>query len=511
MNLKDIVKIQDVLKKDMKKALNKGKVEKTIQLIDCFADTTQRINNILRDDDVEDAIKTLSQKYIDSSGDIVNGDSNTIVMYDQIGTTACLGVQYLRGLVACGYKIIYIFENYNFNASIASGLRKEVEKYCSEYYEFNSRNVYQNGKFLGNTIREIIIKANPSKIIVHPQATGALGMVVMHSIKGSRKFRIVPGDHHFYIGYDCFDHFIEFRPFGWSTAIYERHIPASKIYSLSYYPIIDEFVSFQGFPEGTKGKVILASGGATYKFQGSNDFYINLESILEKSDKAVFVFMGRPSIQLLELSQKDNLKDKIFFLGYRKDFAAVMKNIDILINSYPFSGGLFCQTAARFSKPILAYSPESLRVANAVEDLLGGAKNGECITLADRNQFLQHAADMIDSEEYRKKWGAFANSIQQTEENFNSQLNDLLNENYPTLEGVDIYYVDRTIRIEQYIQIRNSGTLDYLMPISRLYKFKMFIKFYFLKSIIWKNLNFILKNIFASIPGFRKIMTDFKV
>lgn len=503
MELKDIEKIQSIVKTDMKKALRKGKVEKTIQLIDCFADTTQRINNILRDDEVETVIKELSNRYIDSSTDITDGDSNTIVMYDQIGTTACLGVQYLRGLAACGYKIVYIFENYNFNAAVAPGLLEDLKKYCTEYYEFNSRKVYQNGQFLGGTIRDIIIKANPSKIIVHPQATGALGMAIMFSIKGARKFRIVPGDHHFYIGYDCFDRFIEFRPFGWSTAIYERHIPAEKIYNLNYYPIIDEFVPFQGFPEETNGKVILGAGGATYKFQGSNVFYENLEEILSHSDKAVFAFMGRPSEQLMKLSQKESMRDKIFFLGYRKDFVAVMKNIDILINSYPFSGGLFCQTAARFSKPILAYSNETLRVENAVEDILGEAKNGERITISDKSVFLDHAAKLIDSVDYRNKWGEFAHSIQQTETNFNKELRMILEEEYTSLYGRGVEYVDRQERIKDYIQIRNHNNPDYLMPISRTYKFHVFCRFFFMKNDMFKHLSYVFKNIASTLSIIR--------
>lgn len=505
MELKDIEKIQSIVKTDMKKALRKGKVEKTIQLIDCFADTTQRINNILRDDEVETVIKELSNRYVDSSTDITDGDSNTIVMYDQIGTTACLGVQYLRGLAACGYKIVYIFENYNFNAAVSPGLLEDIKKYCTEYYEFNSRKVYQNGQFLGNTIRDIIIKANPSKIIVHPQATGALGMAIMFSIKGARKFRIVPGDHHFYIGYDCFDRFIEFRPFGWSTAIYERHIPAEKVYNLNYYPIIDEFVQFQGFPEGTDGKVILGAGGATYKFQGSNVFYENLEEILSHSDKAVFVFMGRPSEQLMKLSQKESMRDKIFFLGYRKDFAAVMKNIDILINSYPFSGGLFCQTAARFSKPILAYSNEALRVENAVEDILGDAKNGEQITISDKSVFLEHAAKLIDSVDYRNKWGEFAHSIQQTEMNFNKELREILDETYFTLQGISVENVDRSNRIRQYIDIRNCGTPDHMAPISRLYRCKVFFTFRNLSESPLKKRKYIVNNILASYSLIRKL------
>ena len=506
MNLDDIIKVQQTIKKDVKRSLIKGNIQKAIQLIDCFADFTQRFNNILRDDDIEDSIKEISDKYIESSIDIKEGDENTVVLYDQIGTTACLGVQYLRGLIACGYKVTYIYEQYGNLPDISASLLKEINSYGVEYHLINSTSVFKNGNFIGNEIRDLIISANPSRIIVHPQAMGALGMSVLYSIRGAKKFRVVPGDHHFYLGYDCFDHFIEFRPFGWSTAVYERKINPSSIYNLSYYPIIDEFVEFRGFPKEVEGKVIIGAGGATYKFQGSDIFYELLEGILTRTDKAIFLFIGSPSSQLIELSKKENIAGKILFLGYRKDFAAVIKNIDILFNSYPFSGGLFCQTAARFSKPIIAYSEPSFYQEINVEALLGDVEGENSITLTSKKLFLYHALRLINDEVYRRSIGIACNDILQTEQDFNKQLSDILNYNYPTLAIKDIEFVDRTARINRYISIRNQYEPEYLMILSKEYKFNIVTSFSCLLKDILSHLLYVLKYILSSYNCVRMVI-----
>lgn len=507
MTLNDITKAQEVLRKDIHKSFKNGNVRKTISLIDTFATFTERFNNILRDDFIEEIIIGLSEQYITSKQDIENGgDKNTIVMYDQIGSSICLSIQYLRGLAACGYKIIYIYENYNYNAKINDNLLSEVKKYSSEYHLISSRRLYDNGVFLGNTIRQIIIDANPSKILVHPQATGALGMSVMYSIHGAKKFRVVPGDHHFYLGYECFDKFIEFRPFGWSTAIYERKIPAEKIVNLNYYPIIDEFTPFGGFPDETKDKVIIASGGAGYKFLSSDFFYEAVERILVENKNVVFLFIGTPTIQMRQLFMQENMKNRIFLLGYRRDFAAVIKHIDILFNSYPFSGGLFCQTAAKFSKPILAYTTKDMIVENSVEDILCVGHTDQQVAITSKEDFFQYAKRLIDDKQYRQEKGEFLNSILQTEENFNHQLNSILNEEYPTLQSQNVEYVDRSQRINQYIYIRNNYNFDYLAVLSAEYRLSVFYKFWFLIKEMKKDFKYIVMKMFTNCDVIRNII-----
>lgn len=496
MILRDFEKYQRLIKKDIHREFSNGNISMTIKLLDCYADCTQKINNILRDDELEIIIKEISSKNIAASTKINDGgDPNTVVLYDNIGTTACLCVQYLKGLVACGYRVAYIYES---TAPINDELLAEVKKYSSEYFLFDSNNVISQEGFLGQKIRDVIIGVNPSKIVAHLQATGALCISVLNSIRGVKKFRIVPGDHHFYLGYDCFDYFIEFRPFGWSTAIYERNIPAEKIYNLSYYPLAEEFVSYCGLPEATNGKVVLAAGGATYKFQGSNVFYEALETILLQNENAVFVFIGHPSPELKKLSRKKSISGKIFFLGYRKDFVSVMQHVDILINSMPFSGGLFCQTAAYYSKPILAYTEYDGKEDNSVDDILGACKDFGKIEKYSLSDFYSQALGLIGSAESRLYWGKIANDELQTKEQFDAELGRILEGKSSTIKINEVRRVDRTSRIKLYINIRNKNGAEYLMPLARLLKFRVLKYCFTSPKIFLPNLGYVFYNIMAS-------------
>lgn len=502
MEQKDIEKVQAILRSDIKNSLKHGDIVQTIDLIDVFANSTVQINNILCDDEIEEIIDLISNQYIDINEDIQKGDDNIVVFYDQIGSTICLGEQYLRGLVANGYKVIYIYEN---KYRIDEGLLNDVKKLCNAYYFFKSNNVYQGDEYLGNIIRKIIIRENPSKIICHSPAAGALGMSVMSSIHGARKYRIVPGDHHFYIGRNCFDYFIEFRPFGWSTAIFERKIAPHKIYNLSYYPIVDDFCPFVGLPKETDDKIIFAVGGANYKFQGSNAISIIVERILLLCNHAVFVYLGQPNKDIIRLIRKHHWENRIFLLGYRRDFAAVIRNVDILVNSYPFSGGLICQTAAYYNKPILAFSEKAFFEEISVEHLLGNFTNSGKITFDSIDDVCQEAQRLVQDVSYRKEKGLMDNSMLQTKETFNQQLYSILQGESNTLSEELVAYIDRTQRIKWYISIQNDFLPSSLLPILRYFRFKSFCKFYFLFGDMVKHFKYSIAQIMASYTFVRKV------
>ena len=61
MEIKDIERIQSIIKNDINNNIKIGNIDEAILLIDTYADMTQRINNILRDDEIENQIKILSE------------------------------------------------------------------------------------------------------------------------------------------------------------------------------------------------------------------------------------------------------------------------------------------------------------------------------------------------------------------------------------------------------------------------------------------------------------------
>lgn len=453
MTLSEIVKIQKSLKDEMRLRFEKDDISCLIKLIDTFADFTQGVNNIFRDDDIEFYLSEISKKCIGEVYIESHPSSNTIVFYDQVGTTVCLGLQYLRGLRDNSFKIIYIFENYY--SKISNTLLNEVKNITDEYYIFDSSCPFKNGCYLGLEIANLISSKSPFKLIVHPQATGALGMTIMYSLKNIEILRIVPGDHHFIIGINCFDKFLEFRDFGYQNDIFGRRLDPNQILRLSFYPIVDDFTEFKGFPINVQGKVIIGTAGTTYKFLGSNLFYEIAKYILTY-ENAIIVYMGKASERIRDFIREGGYEKKFLLLGYRKDFSACIKNIDILLASYPFTGGLVCQTAAFYKKPIISFSSEIELPNLGVDDILGNSNNENFITKSSLESLFQYIDKLMLSKNFRIKEGASVYSKLQTQSNFTTILGCIMN------DSKDISCNFKPISYEDFVELSNYYTNLYL-------------------------------------------------
>ena len=54
--------------------------------------------------------------------------------------------------------------------------------------------------------------------------------------------------------------------------------------------------------------------------------------------------------------------ERVYTSKYRKDISQLFRNCDIYYGTYPLSGGLMCQYAAAFGKPILAYAKKRVEL-----------------------------------------------------------------------------------------------------------------------------------------------------
>ena len=485
MDINTVVKIQATIKELMRKKLERGDVQSTIEMIDTFSDFTQKFNNIMRDQEIEEILKKIANIYIPRSNEPSNCDDNTILFYDQVGTTKCLGLQYLRALYELGYKIIYINECWVHAAT--SQFINLIKPLCSEIHIFNSRgSLFDDTKeFLGVTISKLIQTVPTNKIILQPASSGALGQIVLYSLRGYDIYRIVPGDHHFFIGYDYVHKFIEFRKFGISNAIYNRRITPNKIVRLPYYPVIDNIEKFGGLPKQLSNKVIFMAAGATYKFMGSDLFLKFIDWILETPNTA-FLFVGEAPKAFIKLSKKKKWKDRFFILGYRKDFVQIVQHIDVLISSYPFGGGLICQTAAYFEKPLLVYrKPEELE-EYIVEDLMGDNGDDLSVTDTDLDAFHEHIKRLSNNKEHRISEGKNAKRLLQTESDFVNRLDHLLKNCYPSVSG-NIKPINFQYHVKNYFNIQNRYRASFLVPLLTRFGFKFFFLFPFLWKELFKN------------------------
>lgn len=470
MITKELVdKVFEYLKSDIHKFFGKGKIDNCFSLMDCFARVAECTNDRMREEDIENCMLDISNKYF--SAIQIHPERKHAVFYDQIGTTICLGVQYIRGLVDNGYEVFYIYEN-PF-CSPTQSLLKEVDRLGLKKLildKHHNKAAINTGK----RILKAIADFSPEHLIVHSPSYGSLAGTLLYSLDGVTRYRVVPGDHHFYIGYKCIDLFFEFRDFGLNYAQDYRDLPAEKLCKLPYYPLVDEFVTFRGMPEAEHTDVSFLIAGNGYKFQGSGFIFQLIDWILETYPNAVVYHVG-PMFKRIHtfISGKESHK-RLISLGYRNDFAACVKNCDILINSYPFGGGLISQTAAYLKKPIISYSPNSK--SGSMRELLGVSKNVAApVSKTSFEEIKDYISRMISDRDFLKSEGERVNSYLQTKDSFESELRNILNTKKSNLSN---YYRENIpLKDDYYYKLQNIYKPSVIYPLIKYYGLKILIRF----------------------------------
>jgi hypothetical protein len=484
MRISDFERTQEIIRKDLQEAMKNGEVFRVVKLVETFSEVTIRINNIKSDSTVESILQELSRRYIGIQPD--NGKKHKlIVFYDQVGTTICLGLQYLRGILAAGYEVVYIYENYRND--ISPQLLNVIKSLNIEYKLFGpSTPIFKNGIYSGKLVSDFVNSLRPEKIVCHPLPNEAIGMSVMYSLPHIEKFIVVPGDHHYYAGFHSADYLIEFRKFGISVSINERGINAKRIYKLPYYPIIDELTNFKGFPVDTKGKVVFASAGATYKFVGSDIIYTLWKYILE-FDNTLVLYMGKPDKKMFGFIKKNGYENRFILLGYRNDFVQCIKESDVLVNSYPVGGALVSQTAAYFEKPIIAYCDSKEYLFQNIADILGGDGKKDDITKTSLDETMSHVKMLLSDKKIRIDFGESTKSILQTKVEFDKTLSRILNHTEHTVDAKEVCRYDKGFLMDKYLCQQNNWHPTVFVPLLVHYGFSFFWKFKFMYKDMIKN------------------------
>lgn len=418
MNIETAIKVQNKLRGDIVRFYKKCDYYKFLKLIDTYAIFTTYFNNVMTDDVIEDLLQDFAQKEIGIYH--IGSHKNTIILYDQIGTTVCLGIQYLRGLVASGFEVLYVFDS--IYVEIQDDLLNEIKRLGIKYWIFDQ--TYQTNDPVSRikNIRDLIIDTEASKMVVHSPANNSYSSSVLYSLTGIKRYRIVPGDHHFYTGVRCIDYFYEFREYGIGIANIFRKISLSKIIKLPFYPLDNCQHRFLGFPKESENKTIILSAGAECKYFGS-DLYFDVSCyILNKHPETVILHIGEYSFKFYDFVRRNKLEKRYILLGYRNDFNSCVNKCDILLSSYPEPGGLVSQIAAHYKKPIIGMKEnEDLSIINNIEDVLG-IDEDLGITHSSNSDLYLYIDRLIEDKEFRVKMGESVFNKMFTEKEFNERL-----------------------------------------------------------------------------------------
>lgn len=409
---------------------------------------------------VDDQLETALQKQFLSRIGTINYSavSKKVVFYNtQIVDRGALTQQYLNFFTRNNYEVLLVVPHKR-NALLG----KEIQTFIKAHKNVNL--FYPKGNTLSKMMISLKTKIEDFRAelsFIHLVPDDVFGFSFFANLQSSIRYYIVHNDHTFWLGKRCADYFLEFRDFGYHIATERRRISPKKIIRAPYYPI-NEGKQFKGFPFDPKNKIVGLLAANPYKFMLDKEktiLNVLVEKIKEHKDFVV-VIAGRRSKELNDFIERNNLESKFYYLGHRTDFYALMKSVDIYINSFPLIGGLTTQYAAETGRPIVSYTKPELLSTNSAEGFLKYCK--EQITFSNLEEFKARLSQLITDETLRNSFKnkSIMDTISKLE--FEKRLSEIIADPEKhvefTLSDTKLEHID-SVFLDYYLQRPNSAEL----------------------------------------------------
>jgi len=404
---KDLHSIYEYLVKEVRRNIENERYEKALSHIYTAANFQYWYNEIYIDNRLENGLKHISEKLLNKNEEATKED--VILFYDflsrdNIGLTQ----QYVSSLIKDNKnKIIYVTER-KLDTPERSDILSMLKNNDITFYELPNGDYTKRIKDL----YLILLQNRPKRVFLHIAPWSIIPIVALWAFPNIHKILINLTDHAFELGFGLIDLSLEYRRYGLLLSKHLRCVPENKLCYLPFYPWINELSSFEGFPDETRGKIILFSGGSIYKITDkTNTFFHLIRKILENNPNTVFLYAGSGNSSVLEkLIKRHNLENRFFLLGQRHDIAQVFQHCDIYIGTYPSSGGLMSQYAAYYKKPIIAYATKKS------DDIIIG-KDEIVYSYDNIEELNKEATKLVTDRQYRENRGErFKSCLIKTEE-----------------------------------------------------------------------------------------------
>ena len=394
-----------------------GDYESAIGMISALSDFLYNVNITYCSEILEDTLKKCSEHYITYKDNKINlFDEKNILFFDEFGLEyRGIAVIYLKALVNLGYHVTYVIRYYR------KGKISRIEDIIKGHgvVEFLERGTYKEEveKFI-----EILLQNNCSKMMLYTMPQGVVGPLAYYQVKkwGVTTYKINLTDHAYWIGTKAADYFIEFRDYGACISNQYRKIDSHQLVKLLYYPEILEKQNFEGYPFEVKGRKVLFSGGSLYKTFGDDDkYYYIISDILKGNKDCVFWYAGEGDTSKLDRLKK-KYPEQIYYTSERKDLFQILQRSDLYIATYPITGGLMGQYAAKAGViPMQLLHDEEARL------LLEDISEFQCETY-DYNFFIKRVQYLLDNPKYRNSLAEQIKKKVMTETKFERKLHSIL-------------------------------------------------------------------------------------
>lgn len=431
----------------------KGYWKKSIDYLSSSAKWAYQFNYFYTDSVAESLLKRICNCTI-KPVEVKSPDNDKYVLLDSFCLdNRGLTQQYLRAMMHNKVEILYICTSKSLENGV--DILQELKNYPKARTLLFDKGKYDSIE-IANSIAEEIGHYSPANLFLHVAPWDIVALLSCCAMSGVIKYNINLTDHAYWMGASLIDYNIEFRPYGKTVSLEKRGLKPEQLLELPFYPVDPIGHPFRGLPPMPDNAVKILTGGAMYKMLGKNDvFFSMMEQILSITPNVYILVAGfSPNKFFGDKISKIKGCDRILVIGSRDDIDSVFQKCDIFLSTYPTSGGLMCQYAAKYGKPMLAYRDVD-DVENAVEEMVNHF-GGEFRSFVHMSDFVEYAKRLIFDEKFRIDEGAALAKNTMTAEKFFQSFGMMMNTQETQLRWTRDH-IDYETFANRYLDLENKN------------------------------------------------------
>ena len=455
MNIKEyIYKTLAETKKAISRCINNKRYDDALSLISLCASLLYQTNIYYVDNDLENALRIISQKLIINSfsNKDYNANEDSLVFYDGFGLNDRGLIQiYLKALCKIK-KVIYV--TYDDRKNSIPDVQDILNNYNCERRYINR----ENSSYIDqvNQLNEYIKEIKPKRMFFYSIPNDVIATTVMSSYEDLiLRYQINLTDHAFWLGASLIDRCIEFRNYGANISKKYRNIEEDKIVIVPFYPILHKEKKFRGFPfEKRIDQKVMFSGGALYKTIGDdNKYYIMVDYLLNKYNNLIFWYAGSgDDTEIKKIISK--YPKRAFLTAERSDLFQIMEHSDVYLSTYPMCGGLMFQYAA-----MAGCVPVTLKNGSISDGFLINQENID-VEFNDTEHLYSEIDKLLMDDEYSKNRSVLMKKSVVESQVFDEEVRKAIEDEKSSLFPVKFDNIDTNSFREWYIENLSKADVD---------------------------------------------------
>lgn len=386
---------------------------------------------------------------------IENPQDKRVVFFDSFASdNRGITEQYLDALHYNGYEILFVTSNSQFRSESKLGKLLSGYENCRVVVLPAQTPLSQ----LANQAAQEIADWHVSKAFIHIGPYDVMPIMLFSQYAGVlHRYFINLTDHAWWLGKNCIDTNLEFRQFGFALSTQVRGIDKSKEALIPYYPVsqlsnetIDDLL-----PEGLDGKFVIVTGGTFYKYLDADFTLLKLMlRVFRENPNVVLLMVGtsKAGIQYKKRAERAGFGDRIYLMDNTPYLLSVFEHAQLYLCSYPMTGGLMAQIAAKQGLPVVAYSAKGMDY----NDLTDICYSNQFVIHSSKSAFCEQIHQLAcDKEYYRQYADSFCYDEQKEIGAFRDKLRSILKKDeknneivYPSLNLLAHRMSDTYLHVE---------------------------------------------------------------